>query len=241
MLGRKSLWKPLRWTPGCALALLLASLSGAGERLAATTNVQNVVVTNTASNPVPVTGTLGATQSGSWTVGIANTISNPVPVAGILGAAQSGSWTVGATQSGPWTVGLANTASDPVPVAGTVNIGGTPTVKLAGGAALLYDSSWQDIAANSYAYFPPKSDPALDISGTRQIRVAVTGTCTQIEVYDPLAADESSYFWLDFVTLSYNYCVYTNVFEVPGDSMRVFVQNLNNYGGPSRVLVWGVK
>jgi hypothetical protein len=117
-------------------------------------------------NPLPVptqgtstvTGTVAATQSGTWKVGVngivgtSSTQSGPwnVGVNGTVGASQSGPWnvgvngTVGASQSGPWNVGVNGTVgatqSGPWNVNGAVgatqngawNVGltGTPTVNL---------------------------------------------------------------------------------------------------------------
>jgi hypothetical protein len=67
----------------------------ASTAFATSTSVNNVLVTNTSANPVPVTGTLGTT--------VTNTSANPVPVTGKLGTT------------------VTNTSTNPVPVTGTLN------------------------------------------------------------------------------------------------------------------------
>src|SRR6266705_4080640 len=68
-----------------------------------------------------------AGSAGSAPVMVTNT---PLPVQGTVGAAQSGPWSVGvtgsvnATQSGPWSVGINGTPS--------VNVLSMPPVSLAG-------------------------------------------------------------------------------------------------------------
>jgi len=71
MQGTMKFWKRLVFASGLGLVLLSVSLAEA--QAAPTTQPQPVVVTNTASQPVPVTGSVAAAQSGSWTVGISGT------------------------------------------------------------------------------------------------------------------------------------------------------------------------
>jgi hypothetical protein len=66
-----------------------------------------VQVTNTTSNPVPVTIPAGVAVSGGLTVN--NTSANPVPV-----QLPSGGGNVNARQAGSWNVNVANTAAAPL-------------------------------------------------------------------------------------------------------------------------------
>jgi hypothetical protein len=94
-----------------AVALLL--VSGTPAPAAAD---KDVVVINTAANPVPVTGAVQVTGA--------------TTVSGSVNAAQSGPWSVKASQSGPWLIGI-----DPA----------HNGVSLAPGASFYYDSGFSII------------------------------------------------------------------------------------------------
>lgn len=88
------------------------------------------------NNTVAVSGTVAATQSGTWTVGIsaAQTIAVTQATAANLNATVTG--TVAATQSGTWNIGTLATITNPVTVTGTVtaNIGTTGGITVAQGS-----------------------------------------------------------------------------------------------------------
>jgi hypothetical protein len=64
---------PKRFSNRLVFALFLLTVSLSQAQGAPTSQPQPVLVANTAAQPVPVTGTVGATQSGAWTVGISGT------------------------------------------------------------------------------------------------------------------------------------------------------------------------
>lgn len=73
------------------------------------------------SNAVTISGTVAATQSGTWNIGTVTTITNPVTVSGTVAVSSVGgtvtvTGTVAATQSGTWDIG---TITNPVAVTGT--------------------------------------------------------------------------------------------------------------------------
>ena len=101
-----------------ALGILAIALGLFSTHPAGAAGSAPVMVTNT---PLPVQGTVGAAQSGPWSVGVTGSVN--------------------ATQSGPWSVGINGTPSvnvlsmPPVSLAGTpgIAIAGTPTVNLGPG------------------------------------------------------------------------------------------------------------
>jgi hypothetical protein len=128
-----------------------ATLTGA----AATTTQQALVVALSPNSPLPagsnalgsvsVTGTVAATQSGTWNIGTVTSITNPVAVTGTFWqTTQPVSGTVTADQGGaPWTItgnGVAGTpdtgvftiqgisGGTPVPVSGAVTVSGSVAV-----------------------------------------------------------------------------------------------------------------
>ena len=96
MRRRDNSWSPLCLAAFCAL--LLPSVGATSTFAAPTTNTQQVVVTNTPTQAVPVTGTVNAVQSGPWSVNISNT--TPMPVAGAITLQGTPAVTVSASTAG---------------------------------------------------------------------------------------------------------------------------------------------
>jgi hypothetical protein len=173
-------------------------------------------------NPLPVptqgtsavTGTVAATQSGTWKVGVNGTV----------GTTQSGPWnvgvngTVGATQSGPWNVGVSGTSNVNVtnsvlPVSGTVqsqqngawNVGltGTPTVNLN-----TSPSSPLIVAPVQLAVSQPFSANFPTTGGTYSVPAGKQAVI-EIVAFQNFAADDGYYFVLLTTTANSQSNVYT--------------------------------
>lgn len=104
------------WTAGC-LILIGAGMALFSPRTANSQAPQSVVVTNTATQPVPVS------KSGTWNVGVSGTVKLDATVNTVkldattntVKSAQSGLWNVGLTSAGN-TVRVGNAKTSPVPV-----------------------------------------------------------------------------------------------------------------------------
>ncbi len=81
-----------------------------------------VGITGAVSGPVTVTGSVAAFQSGAWTVGVTGAITGPVTVTGTVSAAQSGAWAVTATDNLTQIGGANVLVGGPT---GSLSVGGT--------------------------------------------------------------------------------------------------------------------
>lgn len=80
-----------------------AAVVTAGNRLQVESTLSGSIVVDSITDPVTVTGSVAATQSGTWNIGTVATITNPVA----------------ATQSGTWNIGSLTSITNPVAVTGT--------------------------------------------------------------------------------------------------------------------------
>jgi len=145
-------------------------------------NNQNVTSVDVVGpNPLPVGGTVAATQSGPWSVG------------------QSGVWNVG--QSGVWNVGVANTSANPVPTVDTERAARIPyqsavsnaTCSGNGNACFFYfaapPSGYRLVAENLSGYFqisPAATVPVVgyleDITASFNFMASFTAPLGQLDL-----------------------------------------------------------
>lgn len=116
----------------------------------------SVVVVNGAADPVrtqavgttPVSGTVAASQAGSWSVDVGNTVA--------VNASQQGAWNVGvtggtvaATQAGAWNVNVASAPPVEFAAGATVAVSSLPAITLAGSPSVSVSSGSVTVANTS--------------------------------------------------------------------------------------------
>lgn len=138
-----------------------------------------------------VTGGVAATQSGSWTVGITGTTA----VSGTVAATQSGAWAVGLSTSIPAGANLIGSVSQ----SGTWNVGGTVAATQSGAWTVAQSGTWNITNISGTVSLPTGAatsakQPGFGTAGTPSANVvSIQGVAggTTIPVTATLAAGQT--------------------------------------------------
>jgi hypothetical protein len=210
----------------------LSSLAPAAGK-AAKTDASNVLVTNAADQPVPITAV------GTASVNVANTPT--------VNAAQSGTWTVGIDGTANVNATIASSVTLPVTVSNTSlpisgNVGVTGSVTTTPSALLsAYPQSVEQVGVFTIGgLFGNGHSQTFDVSRFKRIRVGVlvdgvtAGTTVQVFGYESSGAH---FVLLDGQPIDTGR--YTAVFDTPPPLIQIGISDDGVTGTTARAWVWG--